>query len=797
MRDTPARRRSPTSRGSVTAACLAAAMALLPTGAQSTEPPDAAASGGGPPATMVVLEEQWKTSGMDLGQPPMVIDGAVVGTSDGVVHAVDSRSGRLIWELESDRNGPLPFSPTADRGIVLLLRQPEGSPTATLVALELDTPPRVERWSRTFDLDTGLPYGHPRLTDDGTVVVSLYRAADAKRPEGEQGEAHGFAVLDARDGSELWHLFPTDCWSVGPGLVVAPMDTYLGGEATPRGITGRDATTGVERWFLAGQQANDCPIVGGDSVFISRFEENGILAVDADTGVPRWRIDMPRVRELTADGDRLYVEQGLFLPDDGPDQVRIVALDPSDGTELWASEPFQDEVEQTVAADGRVYVAMQDNADVMQGGLLVLDARLGHEIGFVDLGLLGVAVTPDTVYTVSSDFDAHDQGVLRAYRTREVPIVADLPRMTLTPGDLADAGLTGFGLGSGATTLADDVIASTAAARGLPEADVRAVLEGAGTTRRYANDLVRPEDPSDPDGPVGIMVSSYVTEFRDAAGAAAAWELLEDESGSTTARDLEALRDLGDGSEVTADSGEDESGAPYRLLDLTIRRGNLHLGITVVDWTGGEPRVEDLGPLAERLLERVARVIAHPVAGLGGRALRVSGTAVAPILDRYTIEDGVTLPLQGEPAPEPRERSLADVLTEPSDAYEVQVHVQRPDGDSWILVGLDRYLTTGAATDGLASWRESIEGGSMKDVAVDDMPGLGPGAFAYTATGGSSGLRYHGLRFQVGTTVAAIQFLAGTPVDAAEAVEALAEAQRTCLTEGCVDPVPVPAALTR
>ena len=361
-----------------------------------------------------------------------------------------------------------------------------------------------------------------------------------------------------------------------------------------------------------------------------------------------------------------------------------------------------------VAADGRLYIALEDGTDVMQGGLLVLDAASGREIGFVDTGLLGVAVAPDALYTVSADSDAHDRGVLRAYRSREVPIVADLPGMTLTPGDLADAGLTGFGLGAGETAFADQVIASTAEARGMPEEAVRSVLEGAGLTRRYASTMVLPADPSDPGGPVGVRVSSYVTEFRDAAGAADAWDLLEDESGSTTARDLEVLRDLGDGSEVTSDEGTDASGAPFSLLDLTIRRAGLHLGVTVVDWTGGEPSVEGLAALAERVLERGGQVVAHPTRGLGGRALRITGPGVTPIYDRYTIVDGVTLPLQGEPPPGPDEGIPAQVLREPSHAYEVQVHVQRPEGDSWIS-------SSGAGTLSDERGRERLAGGLARE----------------------------------------------------------------------------------
>ena len=200
MRDTSARRRSPTSRCSVTAVCLAAAMALLPTGTRSTEPPDAAASGGGPPATMVVLEEQWEVAGLDVGQPPTIAEETVVGTRTGIVHGVDASSGKLMWQLEAAADTPLTFYAEADRELLLVVRQPEGSPTAELAAYALQGRAPVERWTHTFDLDGGLPYGHPRVTDDGTVVVSLYRAADPAAPRASRGRRTGSPCSAPRTG---------------------------------------------------------------------------------------------------------------------------------------------------------------------------------------------------------------------------------------------------------------------------------------------------------------------------------------------------------------------------------------------------------------------------------------------------------------------------------------------------------------------------------------------------------------------------------------------------------------------
>ena len=802
-----ARQRGPGFRTIAVWLWLAATIGPAPPSVWATEPDTPPGGSPGASPAMVALEERWEGAKLrcaapagrwcGLGQPPMIAGGVIVATSSEAVHGFDPATGDLLWRVGADQNGPLSFSPVAGHGMVLVARQPEGSSTATLTALELGTPPTVVRWAQAFDPARGMPYGHPAFTDDGGVVVSLYRPPDASRPEGEQGEAHGFVVLDALDGSERWHLFPTDCWAIGGDLLVAPMDTYLGGEGTPRGITGRDLATGEERWFLRGQQANRCPAVTGDSVYVDRFEENGVLAVMAATGQERFRIALPRVRSLTPAGPILLVEQGVLVPEDEPDQVRIVALDAVDARERWASEPFQDKVEQVAASGDHVFVALEDHPDVLQGGLLVLDAATGREAGFIDTAILGFRLDRDTVYTVSSDDRADDRGSLRAYSMREVPVVADLAAMTLTPGDLAAAGLDGYVVADGGTAFADGIIASTAAGRGLSEADVAAVLEGAGLSRRHESALYHPVDPADPESDVDLVVSSYAMEFRDQAGAAAAWEFLEDETGSATARDLPELRDLGDGSEVTVDSGEDADGSPYHLLDLTIRTGPRILGVAVIDWSGGEPSPVLMHALGERLLERAERVTAHPTAGLGSRVVRVVGPDTTPILDRYTLQDGVPLPIAGEPPPEVRERDSDDVLNEPSDRYEVQVHLQRPDGDAWVLVDLVRYVRHETAADALASSRQDYEGSPDPSLELTDLTELTPGAFAYAWTDEASGRRYTGVQLLVDTTFAMLQSQTASEVDAIDAMRTLAEAQRTCLIEGCAAPVEVPEELTR
>jgi hypothetical protein len=134
---------------------------------------------------------------------------------------------------------------------------------------------------------------------------------------------------------------------------------------------------------------------------------------------------------------------------------------------------------------------------------------------------------------------------------------------------------------------------------------------------------------------------------------------------------------------------------------------------------------------------------------------------------------------------------------EPSDRFAGQVHVQRPDGDAWLLVDLERHVKQEAAEAAFEKARQQLETGSMQDLEIRECPAVAPGAYAYTAAGDASGLRYAVVRLRVGTTLAAVQFLTPSVVDALDGVLALAEAQALCLVEGCAEPVGVPEELTR
>src|ERR671911_1889366 len=111
----------------------------------------------------------------------------------------------------------------------------------------------------------------------------------------------------------------------------------------------------------------------------------------------------------------------------------------------------------------------------------------------------------------------------------------DLAAMALTPLDLDDIGLTGFGQQPSAfldlEEQAEHYALAGAALPGLAsDADeVRAALSAAGFQRRYQRQLGRPSRPESPPSRLRTFVAPYVIEYASVEGAGAGFALLESE----------------------------------------------------------------------------------------------------------------------------------------------------------------------------------------------------------------------------------------------------------------------------
>ena len=399
--------------------------------------------------------------------------------------------------------------------------------------------------------------------------------------------------------------------------------------------------------------------------------------------------------------------------------------------------------------------------------------------------ILGAAFGPMASWSTDAAQVAQNAGVL------------DVQAMTLTPEDLADEGLDDFGLGFSETTFADQVIASTADARGLDEDEVADVLEDAGLARRYDSYLYLPDE-DDPAAPAVRQVVSYVLEFADEDGAEAAFAFLEDESASESAEDVRGVAEIGDESEATRDQGEDpETGDEYAQIDLTFRTDNVHAGVAIIDWQGDEPDLDEVEALAERLLERIETTIADGGPGLGAQVARLAGDGVVTTADQYVLLDGDAIAGFGEARRDARGRARAAADVDQTDGYRLSQQLYAGEGLTyavWYQVDVWRFADEDAAEDWLAGTEDRVESnqGMTNLDFVDDLANVGDEAVAYTVETEDGGIRYRSVALRVEATVAVID-LSGPETPPADAVEALAGAQADCLDDGgCPEPLAIP-----
>jgi outer membrane protein assembly factor BamB len=391
-------------------------------------------------------------------------------------------------------------------------------------------------------------------------------------------------------------------------------------------------------------------------------------------------------------------------------------------------------------------------------------------------------------------------GMPAAAKEGDAPL--DLPAMTLTPADLEQAGLAGFGLAyvadhnSGWRTSGDvayDSPAHQADGWGdLTLDQINVKLPRTGWLRQYRGILAIP-DPADPSS-VDRSVFSEVGEYADAAGADAALSLLthggeaEDAGGDSVGDRLEIRRDV-----------------LYRVgsrLTLTFRDGNLIGTIQIFRYATRDGA--ELGPalrLAHRLQERMAAGVAHPGPGLSGATLRLDTVASPPLEEQYLRLGGETFPHFGD--------SQADIagriatLRDSIDVYELSQTVEPNPGKQYgteLINRLYRFPDEAA----VGSWLEALPQGLAEDAAnsggylevdrLTDAPPIGDESLTFAVTFHPEGATMHGYRIyaRVGVYGVRLQFAADGDPPLALA-EDLAIAQIDCIRAGsCAKAVHLP-----
>lgn len=263
---------------------------------------------------------RWQTrlSGQIYASP--TVDGGVayVGTTGGVMNALDSRDGKLLWAFAAGR--PI-FGAAAAAGDALYFVCDNGY----LFKLERATGKEVWR----YDLGDGrvarvLP--HPQVFEwdwqgatpvvaDGVVYVG---AGDG-----------GFHAVDAATGAARWR-FATG-GRIRNGAAIDGARVVLG--SADRFVYALERATGRELWrFDTGAEIDSAPVVFEGKVLVGN-RGYGLHALAAATGELVWKTffwgSWVESTPAVADGT-IYVGAS--------DLRRVSAIDPADGRVLWRSD---------------------------------------------------------------------------------------------------------------------------------------------------------------------------------------------------------------------------------------------------------------------------------------------------------------------------------------------------------------------------------------------------------------------------------------------------------------------------
>ena len=133
-----------------------------------------------------------------------------------------------------------------------------------------------------------------------------------------------------------------------------------------------------------------------------------------------------------------------------------------------------------------------------------------------------------------------------------------------------------------------------------------------GFRSRYVGSLLRPEVPLQPlsSGFVAAQtrITTAVTEFDTAEGAATTFAFNEGELDDSPGQDVPGTRTFGDESELTRSTGtEIVTGKPLQRIELAFRLGNLIAEAIIVDYRNNEPDITTIELLGNALLAKIER----------------------------------------------------------------------------------------------------------------------------------------------------------------------------------------------
>jgi outer membrane protein assembly factor BamB len=230
------------------------------------------------------------------------------------------------------------------------------------------------------------------------IVYRLECAADAVVSQ----EARAVRVLDLRSGAERVHIRLPSVRNEHDPSPMALAGDFVIVERTPQELSAVPIAGGPDAWHVHCSPTEEyspvCDVrgvvVGGRWITTSGVGgETQLAALDVRSGAIQWRnaIDnqAPGRRQITSDGERVYVQSGWNL----------FAFDPSDGRNLWTTRVSNIEYFGLSAANGHVCGRTEDRqVDCFDAGT---GAQLWSSRRFVRTSV--IQVVGDVVYAGGSD----------------------------------------------------------------------------------------------------------------------------------------------------------------------------------------------------------------------------------------------------------------------------------------------------------------------------------------------------------------------------------------------------------
>lgn len=376
----------------------------------------------------------------------------------------------------------------------------------------------------------------------------------------------------------------------------------------------------------------------------------------------------------------------------------------------------------------------------------------------------------------------------------------DLSAMMLTPWDLAEEGLEGYGLSWGGTDTADEEFANLIAGDTSPD-DVRELLEEAGLvqSRWVLLDVPAEDDP----GFAARRVAVFIDEYTGTEGLSEVMEIYLDFGNEIE----ETEETIGDESFITTYTDVDpDTGVDVTAMVLAFRYENQIAQINVSDYVtqlpDAEPTVEEIEALAERLLERIETVREDGSSGIEHLMLRLEsdGALVYYNADFYTRLGDELLPRFGQDEDLLEEIEDAEQSFGMTDAYRL-IQTIGDTGETYIQYGSQVRLfddEDGAAdwVDSAEDWLEIFGTEDVESVDADLEIGDATNVLSYQSENNLGTFHTIAIFVQVGEFGALVQVLYPDELPDLDVVAELAEMQVACIEDGgCPIESPVPDSL--